>query len=400
MKILRARSSPGVALLASALLLPLLCRAQPPSRGHLFDPAPGSPFAVGNGPADVAVGDVNGDGKLDIVTANAGGNSVTILLGDGRGGFRNAPGTPLSAGPKPHRVALGDFDRDGRSDLAVTEHDGNDVRVLLADGRRGFVPAPGSPFPALQGGTPHNHGLAAVDVNGDGLLDLTTANQNDNSVSVLLGDRERGFVQAAGSPFNVGGSPYPQALADLNGDGRPDLVAPNVHGDNLAILLGDGRGGFRHAAGSPRRVASRPYAVALDDFTGDRLTDIVILHDDITLVTVLLGDRKGSFGPAPGAPLDAGYRGGEVVVGDVDGDARKDLVIGADGQRVVVLLGDGRGRFLPAPGSPYAAGRGPWNLALADLNGDGRLDLVTANAESSDVTVLLGRPVVTSKARG
>ena len=98
----------------------------------------------------------------------------------------------------------------------------------------------------------------------------------------------------------------------------------------------------------------------------------------------------GGFEPAPGSRLGAGARGGEVLLVDVNGDARLDLVTGTDANTVVVLLGDGSGRFRPAPGSPFATGRGPWGVAAADINGDGKLDILTANFDDNNVKILLG----------
>lgn len=357
----------------------------------LFAPAPQSPIAVGRRPVDVAAGDMNRDGKPDLLTANTDDNSVTVLLGDGRGGFRHAPASPFDAGPKPHLLALGDFNNDRNLDAAVTEHDSNDVRVFLGHGDGRFVAAPHSPFRALSSLPPHNHGLGVGDVNGDGKLDLTTSNQNDSSVSVLLGDGSGRFAAAPGSPFRVGRDPYNHALGDLNGDGALDIVTPNVRGGSISVLLGNGHGGFAPATASPYSVAQRPFYTALADLDRDGHLDLAITHDDITSITILLGDGRGGFRPAAGSPVDAGHRGWKIALGDVNRDNKLDLVTGAAGNLVVVLLGDGEGGFARAPGSPIPVGRGPWSITLADVNGDGRLDILTANSESNNLTILLAR---------
>ena len=368
------------------------CQAQtgrnavPPA--PLFAPAPGSPVSVGGRPQDIAVGDWNGDGKLDVVTCNT-EETVTVLLGDGRGGFRPAPGSPVEVAA--HMVAAGDFNNDRSPDLALTHHDSFGVVVLLGTGDGRFAHASGSPFAAHQGARAHNHGLTLGDVNADGNLDISTSNQDDNSVSVLLGDGRGGFAPALRSPFPVGRSPYPHAVGDLNGDGKLDLVAPNVGGDNVTVLLGDGRGGFAEAAKSPYAVAGRPYYVALGDVSGDAVPDMVMTHDDISLLTTLLGDGRGGFAAAPSSPFDLGRRGYKLVASDVNGDARADLVVGVEGgDSVVVLLGGGRGVYVPAAGSPYAAGRSP-RVAVGDVNGDGKADIIAAGSGSGSVTVLLGR---------
>src|SRR5919204_394137 len=219
----------------------------------------------------------------------------------------------LAVGGAPAALALGDTNGDGKLDLIVGHGRDNGLVVMLGDGRGGFTPAPGSPFAALKSGRAHNHGVAFADVNEDGHLDITTSNNNDNSVSVLLGDGRGGFSPATGSPFPVGRAPYPHALSDLNHDRHLDLVTPNVNGGSLSVLLGDGKGHFTPAANSPITVASRPFYVAVADFDGDGHPDLAATHDDINLLTILLGDGRGGFSPARGSPPDLGRRAHQIV---------------------------------------------------------------------------------------
>jgi len=359
-------------------------QSQPP----LFAPTPGFPLDIGSRPNDIAVADLNKDGRLDIVTCNA-GDTLTVLLGNGRGGFTPAPGPPIKAAA--HLVAVGDVNNDRNPDLALTHHDSFGVEILLGAGDGRFAPAPGSPFAAHQGAKPHNHGLSLSDLNSDGNLDITTSNQDDNSVSVLLGDGRGNFKAAAKSPFAVGRAPYPHAIGDVNRDGNLDIVTPNVGSNNVTVLLGDGRGGFRAAANSPHAVANRPYYIAIGDVSGDGNPDLITTHDDINLITTLLGDGRGGFAAAPASPFDVGRRAFKLVTADVTGDARMELVIGTEASdSVAVLLGNERGGYTPAAGSPYTAGRNP-RVATGDVNGDGKPDIITANNGSADITVLLGK---------
>ncbi|HEX7957332.1 MAG TPA: VCBS repeat-containing protein [Pyrinomonadaceae bacterium] len=378
------------ASLAWALaLLSAGCQArgpQPPAGARraeapLFAPAPGAPLDLGARPEDVAVGDWDGDGKRALVTCYA-GDTVKAFLGDGRGGYRPAPGPPFSVAA--HTVAVGDVNKDGRADLALAHHDSFGVVVLLGAGDGRFAPAPGSPFEAYRAARPHNHGLTLADLNADGSLDLVTSNHNDDSVSVLLGDGRGGFRHAPGSPFAAGRGPYPHAVGDVNGDGRPDIVAPDLLGAGVSVLLGDGRGGFAQAAGSPHAVTSRPYYVAVGDVSGDARPDIVATHDDVTTMSTLLGDGRGAFAAA--STYDLGRSSYRVIAADLDGDARAELVIGGQGS-VTVLLWGARGAYTHAAGSPYAVGGDP-RVALGDVNGDGRPDIVAADASSTRLTVL------------
>jgi hypothetical protein len=147
-----------------------------------FTEATGSPFPVGELPGSVAVGDFNGDAKPDLAIANWGRANVTVLLGDGKGGFTAAPGSPFTVGSCPNSVAVGDFNGDGKPDLAIANGGADSVTVLLGNGTGGFTEAPGSPFAA--GSWPDS--VAVGDFNGDGKPDLAIASESSNNVTVLL----------------------------------------------------------------------------------------------------------------------------------------------------------------------------------------------------------------------
>jgi hypothetical protein len=355
----------------------------------LLAPAPGSPIVVGKTPIDVATGDVNGDRRIDLVVAVSGADAIAVLLGDGKGAFRAAPGSPFAAGRKPHLVALADLDGDGKLDCAATEHDGSEVRVFLGKGdgtfRRGSPPA----FTALARGIPHNHGLAALDVSGDGKADLVTTNHNDGSVSVLLGNGKGSFEPAPGSPFAAGKAPYPAALGDVGGDKALDIVVPNVGSGTVTVLTNDGKGRFR-ALPDPARVAGRPFQVALGDVDRDGKLDAVAASDEAASVRVLRGDGKGGLSPlaagvATGGPVQ------DVALADVDGDRKLDLVCARRGS-ILVLRGDGKGGFAAArPEDIVVAGDGIYSVTVADLNGDGKADVVAPDTLRERVVVLLAR---------
>jgi hypothetical protein len=371
--------------MVALLMCAVSCAAQ--TGDLLFRPVGGG-VVVGGRVAHLGSGDLNGDSHADVVAALGDHDAVAVLLGDGRGGFRPAAGSPFPAGDGPHLLALGDFNGDRRTDVAATSHDSNDIIVLIGTGAGVLRPAPGSPFTALEGVPPHNHGLVAADFNGDRILDLATSNQDGNSVSVVLGDGRARFRPAPGSPFAVGRAPYPLAVADVNGDGRVDLATPDVGSASVTVLLNQSRGGFARAPGSPHRVAARPYFAHFGDVDGDRRMDLVITHDDINRVTILLGDGRGGFRAGPAAETRA--RGWKAAQADVNRDGRIDLLIGGQGG-VHVLLGQGGGRFRNAPGSPFGGGGDAWSAVAADLNGDGIVDLVVPGRTADQVVILLGR---------
>ena len=176
--------------------------------------------------------DFNGDGKLDLAVSNYGSNNVTILLGNGLGGFTAAPVSPIAVGSVPDGLVTGDFNGDGKPDLAVANENDNNVTVLLGDGSGGFTAAPGSPFPA--GLVPI--GLAIADFNGDGKPDLAVVNVRGNNVSLLLGNGSGAFTPSANT-FPVGATPVCIRAADFNMDGKPDLQFPRGPSNVREALL-------------------------------------------------------------------------------------------------------------------------------------------------------------------
>jgi hypothetical protein len=353
--------------------------------------APGSPLKIPGGGHNFVAGDVDKDGHVDLVVAR--GDKLIVLLGDGKGGFAAAPVEPTSAVGVGGEMLLADFDGDGVLDFAGSHHDRYEVVVLLGRGHGTFSPASGSPFSAREAGKrPHTHALAAGDMDRDGKLDLVTANNEDGDLSLLLGDGKGGFKRAPRSPFACGPSPYPVALADVNGDGSLDIVVPNTAPGpaTITVLLGDGRGAFRPGPRSPFKAPDRAYFVAVADLNSDGKPDIVATHDDASIATIHLGDGKGDFAQAANSPLQLGNRAYRVVPVDLNRDGKIDLAFGAE-RGVVVFLGDARGGFERAAGSPFRTGRGTWRIEVVDVNHDGKADFITDNVESDDISVLLAR---------
>src|SRR5262249_39629523 len=193
-------------------------------------------FGVGRAPDIIVLEDLNKDNKLDLLVANERGGDVSVLLNDGKGNFSPSRGSPFPAGPNPNDLASGDFNGDGLVDLAVAHHETHHITVLLGDGRGSLAPAPGSPVTVVV--RPQVHGVATGDFNGDGCLDLVTDSWAEDRLLILFGDGKGRFA-TPGTYVKVGRHPYQRIrVADLNGDDRADIICPNLEGDNVTILLG------------------------------------------------------------------------------------------------------------------------------------------------------------------
>jgi hypothetical protein len=344
-------------------------------------------YAVGADATAVAVGDFNGDGKLDRAVANFGSNTVSVVLGNGNGSFQAPRNFPVGHGP--HSVAVGDLTGDGKLDLVVADTEygnGDGVRVLLGNGDGTFQPA--RTYAAGLGA----FSVVVDDFTGDGILDLAVAAAgapfgSGEGMNVLLGNGDGTFQPAR--TFAAGGFPTSVVAGDFTGDGILDLAVANSGGNNVSILPGNGDGTFQEVRSFP--VGSNPRSVAVGDFTGSGILDRAIANKGAfsfdESVSVLLGNGNGTFQAAHN--LDAGPTPVAVVVGDFNGDGKADLAV-ANGiyGTVSVLLGNGDGSFQAA--RTVAAGNGTTSLAVGDFNGDGRLDLAVANYGGSTVSVLLG----------
>jgi VCBS repeat protein len=346
---------------------------------------------VGLHPIDAAIGDVDADGILDLISANARAKTLSVLLGRGDGSFAPAPGSPIPLAANPHLLAVADVDRDGHLDVLATGHDHPGVFVWLGDGHGGFTAAPGSPY--LAHGAEiraHNHGLSVGDVSGDGVPDVITANDGNGSISVLVGDGTGRFSPAPGSPIPVGAEPYACALAGLDGDAFPDAVVPLVGGGSVAVLRGNGKGGFTPAAGSPYATIARPYAVAIADLDGDGRQDILIAHDDTDRLTILAGGDGGRLTPSAGSPISLGHRVFRMATADVNRDGAIDVVAGA-GDRVLLLLAQPGGNLARASRVELPTGQ-TWTVAIGDLDRDGKPDLVAPDATTDTLRLWMSSP--------
>ena len=366
--------------------------ASPPAQNFLVAPVYGVHFT----PHSIAVGDFNNDGILDVAVANENSSDISILLGNGDGTFQTQTQIKIGTSSQPMAVVAVDLNADGKLDLAVADGSftGN-IYVLLGNGDGTFQ----TPVAYPVGREPSS--IAAGDVNGDGAPDLAVTNFADNTVSVLLNDGSGGFGTPAVygiNPNDASFSPNSVLIADINGDGKPDLVTANQASNDISLLLNQGSGTFGPAANycvviPPPNVPCsstqpvHPWAVAVGDLNGDGFPDIAVANDSHSVTLFLSSGSAGTFtGPIN---LSIGMNPHGIEIADVNGDSKQDLILGDYGASSFrILLGNGDGTF--GTTLEYESGTQPAFVATGDFNGDHKLDLIIANSGERDIAVALG----------
>jgi uncharacterized repeat protein (TIGR01451 family) len=339
----------------------------------VFVPHPISPtFGTGNS-ADVALGDVDGDGDLDAVVANVMDYPQLVYLNDGVGGFTLHPSAPGFGSGESLGISLGDLDGDGDLDALVANAN-QPQEVYLNDGSGAFDNHPSAPY----FGSGRSYNAALGDVDGDGDLDAVVANGDGDPQDVYLNDGGGAFTAHPSSPTFGAGDSRGVALGDVDDDGDLDAVVANALDVPQDVYLNDGSGAFAAHPISPTFGAGASSDVALGDVDGDGDLDAVVT--DGGAQDVYINDGSGAFAPHPNSPsLDTG-NSRDVALGDVDGDGDLDAVVANFyGEAQQVYLNDGSGDFSAHPFIlTFGAG---WSFAvdLGDVDGDGDLDALVAN---------------------
>jgi len=383
--LLTSRIRPLALALVAAMGLLLSTTLPALAQCLLSFPAPAN-YAAGANPSFVAVGDFNADGQPDLAIANTNSNNVSILLGNvppNAGTF--LPAVNYAAGTNPISVAVGDFNADGRPDLAVANQNANNVSILLGNA----PPNAGTFLPAVNYAAGTNPLSVAVgDFNADGRPDLAVANFNFSStgnVSILLSNAppNAGTFQAAVN-YPAGTNPSYLAVGDFNADGRPDLAVANYNSSNISILLANANGTFQVAVNYAAN--SRPASVALGDFNADGRPDLAVTNQNSSNVSILLGNLNGTFQSRVNYAVGTDPQ--SVAVGDFNADGRPDLAVAnTSNSNVSILLGNLSGTFQSRVN--YGTGSGPRSVAVGDFNADGQPDLAVTNSSSNNVSVLL-----------
>jgi hypothetical protein len=346
-----------------------------------FSTTPVTPGGGSSGTSAVALVDVNADGRLDLLATHEGSDQLTVQLGTGAS-FGAA--TTITVGDEPVALVTGDFDLDGDVDVAVAHDAGDSVRILLGQGNGTFVAGATVALAAGAGAT----AVVAGDWNGDGRIDLAVAAHDAASVAVIVGNGDGTFVAPASVSLGAGFEATGVVAADWNADGRLDLAVSGGADGSVAILLGQPGGTFAATTSVAVEAAAELSGVAAADLNGDGDLDLVVSNRTSGEVEVVLGNGDGTFGAV--VDFAAGADAAAVAVADFDLDGALDVAValGASGQ-VVVLYGDNTG-MLAGSTTFSAGGTGSVDLAVGDADRNGSLDIAVANSVTGNVGVLFG----------
>jgi hypothetical protein len=392
------------AVIALAFLVVATLAGMVPAHGQTNNinfPAPstftstGCPSGPGCGPSTRAAttGDFNGDGKLDVVNTDS-SNNINVMLGNGNGTFQLPIITSFANGVfGGYSLTVGDFNGDHSLDVAVWgAASSSEVHIFLGNGAGGFTTGGVFVAPNSSNWNPQPNSIAAVDVNGDGKLDLVALTPY-NGVFVYIGNGDGTFQTAVNYVTNDPNGPNGGlAVGDLNGDGHPDLAITASEG--LDVLLNNGNGTFGTAAyydSGHGNAAPAGDGVAMGDVNGDKHPDVVITNQAVG-TTIFLNSGSGTFTVGNTVSVPNTGASDNIVLADINNDKKLDIVeVDAFGD-VYTFLGKGTGSFSTGPAYPLQEhdNGGDYVVALGDFNGDGTLDLFTANGLDTS-TVALGR---------
>ncbi|MHB8853953.1 MAG: T9SS type A sorting domain-containing protein [Ignavibacteriaceae bacterium] len=363
-------------------------------------------FTTGAGPFSVCIGDLNGDGKPDLVVGNSASTTVSVLLNTTTPGASTpsfTAKTDFTTGTNPYSVCIGDLNGDGKPDLAVANNVSNTVSVFLN------TTAPGASTPSFTAKTDFTTGTSPYsvcigDLNGDGMPDLTVANRGaPPTVSVFLNTTTPGASTlsfAANTDFTTGTGAVSVCIGDLNGDGMPDLAVTNQGSNTVSVFLNittPGASTPSFTAKTDFTTGTSPYSVCIGDLNGDGKSDLAVANQSSITVSVLLNTTVfGAAAPSFTATTNFNTGGASpysVCIGDLNGDGKPDLVVPDQGSDLVSVY---MNTTTPGANAPtfaavayFGTGSQPQSVCIGDLNGDGKPDIAVANSGTNTVSVLL-----------
>jgi Bacterial type II and III secretion system protein/FG-GAP-like repeat len=362
-------------------------------------------YAVGNDPVSIVEADFHnalGSSSIDLAVANKTDGTISILQGNGDGTFNPQTVITLPTGFSPTALATTNFTSSGYQDLVVTGNvagsSTGSVLILLGNGNGTFTETAQSPI-----AVGHDPVFVVTnDFNNDGFQDLAIANQGDSSISVFLGNGDGTFKTPAPPPILLpaGSQPTGLAAADVNGDGKADLIDANQGTNTISVFFGNGDGTFQSPTNYP--TGNAPVYVALGDFNNQGALDIAVANNGAPTsnnsgnsVTIYYNQISttnvplGTFVAGPTRDFSAGNGPTSIAIADYNLDGLADLAITDETDNAVTILFNAGSESFTAAPAELPVGTAPVSIVTADFNGDGRPDAAVADSGSAQATVIL-----------
>ena len=341
----------------------------------------------GSKPYSVAANDFNNDGHFDIVVVNSGKNNIGIFLGYGSGNFTSQTTYSIFPGTNPHSIIIGDFNQDYQLDVAVSNHDTNNISVLIGYNDGSFA-VPTMHSTGVDSGP---FGMTAGDFDNNNQSDIAVVNSGTNNIFVLMG---YSVIQSqTPTTYSTGDAshPYLIAIADFDNDTQLDLAVLNYGTNNVGIFLGYGNGSFQEQMTFSTGDNSLPYAIVVSDIDNDNYLDIVVGNPNIQSLGLLYGYGDGTFDTVVQYPTgDLSYPRW-VIVNDFNSDGYPDIGFADYGtDNMGIILGYGNRMFGNLTTYPIGDNTSPSALAAGDFNNDRRLDIALSTYSTNTLVIFLG----------
>ncbi len=347
-------------------------------------------FSAGDSPFSISTGDFDGDGKTDLAVANANFNTVSVFQNTGSSGTVSfAAKVDFATGTSPQGTSTGDFDGDGKIDLAVANNGSATVSIFRNTGSSGTISFD-TKVDFTTGTGPRS--VSTGDFDGDGKTDLAVTNYNSDSISVFRNTGSGTISFATKVDYITGASPISVSTGDFDGDGKPDLAVANWNSNTVSVFRNTGSSGTISFADTVNFITGAgPYSASAGDLDGDGKSDLAVANSGSNTISVFRNTgSSGIISFADTVEFTTGAYPVSVSTGDLDGDGNADLAVANYGSNTVSVFRNtgSSGTISFAATVDFTTGQGPWSVSTGDLDGDGKTDLAVANQGFNSVSVL------------
>ena len=352
-----------------------------------FDTEKIYPIGPNFSPQYVITCDFNRDNQMDIVSVNSKNNSISVITGEGNGTFAKQRVYSTGDNSNPYAVATGDLDNDNRMDFVVANEGSNSIGIFYGFNYTSFQ----SQWTYRSVDIIAPSGIVVGNFNYDNGLDIGVTYSTSNNICIFLGSGNGSFSNGTIYSTGNGSQPHGISTGDFNKDGRLDIVVANSGTNEVGVLLSYGNGSFASITTYSTGASSTPIAVVVDDFNNDSRLDLVVANYGNNSVGILLGHGNGSFSDVIIYSTGVGSTPRCVAVGDFTNDGSLDIavtILNIDG--VGIFLGNGNGTFRNLTIFPIGESSQPWWITVGDFNSDNQLDIAIAMSNNNNVGILLG----------